>query len=314
MPYDLAIIGGGPAGVAAGVYAARKRLKTLFITKDFEGQSFVSLEIQNWIGDPTISGEELARKLENHLKAYADDIVDIKTHQLVISVKKIDHPEGGVKTLFEISTKKETFTARTVLLTAGSRRRALEVPGAAQFDNKGLTYCASCDGPLFKGMDVVVVGGGNAGFDTAAQLLAYCHSVLLLSRNEFKADETTVEQTLKNPAFKAIANTDIVEIKGDTFVNSIVYKNRDTGEVIEQPTKGIFAEIGSIPNTDFVKGLVKLDPYNHIITDPKDQKTSEPGIWAAGDITDGLYHQNNIAAGDAIKALEDIYLFLHKTR
>ncbi len=318
MTYDLAIIGGGPAGVAAGVYAARKRLKTVFITKDYESQSTVSLDIQNWIGTPNITGADFAKSLENHLKAYASDGVEIKIGNLVTSVKKIPHPDATEKTLFEVTTPKETFTARTVLLTAGSRRRPLEVPGAKEFDNKGLTYCASCDGPLFAGMDVVVVGGGNAGFDTAAQLLAYCKSVVLLARTDFKADPTTVEQTLKNPAFKAITNTEIVEVKGDKFVSSLVYKVKNAdgtySENIELPVKGIFAEIGSIPNTDFVKGVVKLDPYNHVVTDPKDQKTSEAGIWAAGDITDGLYHQNNIAAGDAVKALEDIYLYVHRTK
>jgi alkyl hydroperoxide reductase subunit F len=307
MQYDLAIIGGGPAGVAAGVYAARKQLKTVFITKDFESQSTVSLDIQNWIGTPHITGADFAASLEKHLREYAADVVTIKTGQLVTSVTKI---EGG----FEVKTPKETFTARTILLAAGSRRRELTVPGAKEFDNKGLTYCASCDGPLFADMDVVVVGGGNAGFDTAAQLLAYCKSVTLLARSDFKADPTTVAMTLKNPKFKGIQNTEIVEVKGEKFVTGIVYKIKDTNDLIHLPVNGIFVEIGSLPNTSFVKDIVQLDEFNHIVTDPKNQTTSVPGIWAAGDITDGLYHQNNIAAGDAVKALEDIYLYVHKNK
>jgi len=307
MTYDVAIVGGGPAGVAAGVYAARKKMKTVFITKDFLSQSTVSLDIQNWIGTVSITGEEYAKNLEAHLKAYAADSVDIKKGEWV---KKVEKTDGD----FKIITDKHEYSAKTVLITSGSSRRKLDVPGAKEFDNKGLTYCASCDGPLFSDMDVVVVGGGNAGFDTAAQLLAYCKSVTLLARNDFKADEITVEQTLKNPKFKGIKNTDIFEIKGDKFVNALVYKNRDTGEVVELLVQGIFAEVGSIPNTDYVKNLVKLDEWNHIIVDPRTQRTSVSGIWAAGDATDGLFHQNNIAAGDAVKALEDIYLFLHKNK
>jgi alkyl hydroperoxide reductase subunit F len=308
MMYDLAIIGGGPAGVAAGVYAARKRLKTIFITKDFDGQSAVSLDIQNWIGTVAITGADLSKNLESHLRAYAGDVVDIKKGEYV---KKIEKNGDSEKISFIITTDKNSYATRAILITSGSRRKKLEVPGAQEFDNKGLTYCASCDGPLFAGMDVVVVGGGNAAFDTAAQLLAYCTSVTLLARTDFKADPATVQKTLENPKFKAIKNTEIVKVSGDKFVNGITYKNKDTGEIVDLPIGGIFAEIGSLPNTDFVKDLLKLDQFNHIIVDPRTQRTSVEGIWAAGDSTDGLYHQNNIAAGDAVKALEDLYLHLH---
>jgi alkyl hydroperoxide reductase subunit F len=308
MMYDVAIIGGGPAGVAAGVYAARKRLKTVFITKDFDGQSAVSLDIQNWIGTVTITGADLSKNLESHLRAYADNFIDIKKGEYV---KNIQKNSGSDISSFKIITDKNAYDARTILITSGSRRRKLEVPGAAEFDNKGLTYCASCDGPLFADMDVAVVGGGNAAFDTAAQLLAYCSSVTLLSRSDFRADPATVSKTLENPKFKAFKNVDIVKVTGDKFVNGITYKNRDTGEETHLPVKGVFAEVGSLPNTDFVKDVIKLDQYNHIVTDPRTQRTSVEGIWAAGDSTDGLYHQNNIAAGDAVKALEDLYLYLH---
>ncbi len=307
MTYDLAIIGGGPAGVAAGVYAARKRLKTVFITKDFLSQSTVSLDIQNWIGTVSITGGDYAKSLEEHLNAYAGDSVEIKKGANVLSIKKTDDS-------FVIETEDGSYTAKTVLMAAGSRRRKLEVPGAKEFDNKGVTYCASCDGPLFADQDVAVIGGGNAAFDTAAQLLAYTKSVTLLTRTGFRADPLTVEKTLQNPKFKAIQNVDLVEIKGDKFVSGLVYKDRSTGAQVELPVTGIFAEIGSIPNTDFIKELVELDEWNHIVTDPRNQRTSVDGIWAAGDATDGLYHQNNIAAGDAVKALEDIYLYLHKNK
>ena len=304
MTYDLAIIGGGPAGVAAGVYAARKRLRTIFITKDFQGQSAVSEMIENWIGTVSISGAELANNLKTHLEAYSKDVVDIHIGEGVTALTKTDDT-------FTIQTNKGSYETKTVLVTSGSRRRTLNVPGAKEFDNKGLTYCASCDGPLFADMDVVVVGGGNAGFDSAAQLLAYCKSVTVLARKDLRADPATVEKLLKNPKFKVIKNVDILEVKGDKFVTGLVYKNRDTDETVTLPVKGIFIEIGSLPNTDFTKDLVKHDLHDHIIVDPMTQRTSVPGIWAAGDVTDGIYHQNNIAAGDAVKALEDLYLYLH---
>ncbi len=305
MFYDLAIIGGGPAGVAAGVYAARKRLKTVFLTKDFGGQSTESLDVQNWIGTVSIPGVELAANFKNHLEAYAKGAVDIKDGLWVESVEK-------AKDGFSIKTSDGDFSAKTVLIATGSTRRKLDAKNAVAFENKGLTYCASCDGPLFSDKDVLVVGGGNSAFESAAQLLAYCKSVTMFIRGEnFRADEITVQKVSANPKFKLFKNARVAEVKGEKFVSSIVYENTKTGETKEMPMDGIFVEIGLIPSTDFVKNLVKLDQWAHIIVDPRTQRTSVAGVWAAGDSTDGLYHQNNIAAGDAVKALEDIYLYLH---
>ena len=310
MIFDLAIIGGGPAGVAAGVYAARKALKTLFLTYDFGGQSVVSTEIQNWIGTPAISGEDLAKQLEQHLRKYEGNPpaggLTIKTG---VKTDKIE--KAGQN--FSIRTDDEqTYEARTVLIATGAHRRKLTVPGADTFEQKGITYCATCDGPLFAGKDVVVIGGGNAGFETALQLLAYAKSVTMIHHSaEFKADSITVEKVLANPKMTAIKNAETVEIKGDQFVTSLIYKNKINGQIKELPTGGIFVEIGLVPTTDFVKNLVTLNKYGSIVVDPRTQRASVGGVWAAGDCADGLYHQNNIAAGDAIKALEDIYNYLH---
>lgn len=301
--YDLVIIGGGPAGVAAGVYASRKRLKTVFITKDWNSQSTVSEGIENWIGTVKIPGIDFAKALEAHLRAYATDIVDIKTGELCTAVEQVN---GG----FKIKTEGSEYTAKAVLITTGSVRRKLDVPGANQFEHKGITYCASCDGPLFADQDVAVIGGGNAAFESAAQLLAYCKSVTLLNRSEeFKADPITVKKVLSNPKMHAITGATLVEIKGGKFVTSLTYKESE--QTKELLVTGIFAEIGSIPATGFAKDLVTVDAFGRIVVDPKTQATSVQGVWAAGDATDGLYHQNNIAAGDAIKALEDIYVYLH---
>lgn len=307
--YELAIIGGGPAGVAAGVYASRKKIKTVFITKDFLSQSSVSDSIENWIGTISISGADLAKSLEAHIRAYAEDIVTMQTGVYVIDIKKID---GGFEVIYDNG---QSVQAKTVLIASGSQRRKLQVLGADVFEHKGLTYCATCDGPLFSGMDVVVIGGGNAGFESAAQLLAYAKSVTLLHKNDsFKADPVTIEAVLKNPKMKALTNVDILEVIGEKFVQGIVYKDLKTGEETKLPVGGIFVEIGAVPTTAYAKNVVELTETNNVIIDPWTQRTSTAGIWAAGDCTNGVYHQNNIAAGDAVKALEDIYMYLQKNK
>ncbi len=301
MIYDLIIIGGGPAGVSAGIYAARKRLKTLLITSEWGGQSNVSEGIENWIGTIKISGADLAKNLKAHLIAYAHDSVEVKESEWVKDIKKDAN--------FKVISDKGEYESKAVLITTGSTRRKLEVPGALEFDNKGLTYCASCDGPLFSGQDVVVIGGGNAAFETVAQLLAYCKSVTLLNRTDkFRADEITISKLKAHPNFKIITNAIPKEVKGDKFVSGIVYEDSITNEAHEINTPGIFVEIGLIPTTDFAKNVVELNKIGQIPVDPKTQQTNIPGLWAAGDCTDGLYHQNNIASGDAVRALEDIYM------
>lgn len=307
-PLDLIIIGGGPAGVAAGVYAARKRLKTALITEEFGGQSVVSEGIENWIGTPKIAGVDLAKALKSHVEAYKGDILSIHEGARVAKLTK----DGD---LFSVETAKgEVHQARAVLIASGAARRKLTIPGADRLEHKGLTYCASCDGPMFADMDVVVIGGGNAGFESAAQLLAYAKSVTLIHRHsEFKADAITVEKVLAHENMRTLTPYEPVEIKGDPFVSSLVVKNKETGETQELTVPGVFVEVGVIPNTSFAEGVVELDEVKHIVTNPKNQRTSMLGVWAAGDCTDELYHQNNIAAGDAVKALEDIYVWL-KTR
>ncbi|HTK33154.1 MAG TPA: FAD-dependent oxidoreductase [Candidatus Paceibacterota bacterium] len=311
--YDLAIIGGGPAGAAGAVYAARKRLNTVVITKDWLGQSNVSEKIENWVGTIAISGLELSQSLEKHAKAYGKDVLDFVEGQYVTKVTSNKGQESS-KDTFTITTDKGSYQARAVLVTAGSRRRKLDVPGADTYEHKGLTYCATCDGPLYGDQDVIVVGGGNAGFESAAQLLAYCRTVTLLSRSEFKADPGTVEAVSKNPKFKGIEFAVPKEVKGDKFLTSLVYHDTKADIDVELKVTGVFAEIGSVPNTDFIKDIVALDGYNHLIVDAKNQRATTEGIWAAGDCTDGLYHQNNIAAGDAVKAIEDIYIWLQKNQ
>lgn len=306
--YDIIIIGGGPAACSAGVYSARKKLKTLLLAKELGGQSAVSPEVQNWLGEPSITGEELAKKFVSHLRSYEGENLEIIKNN-VASVEK----SSNNFTVTDEEGKK--YEAKTILLATGGSRRRLAVKGADDFEHKGLTYCASCDGPLFSGQNVVVIGGGNAGFGTASQLLAYCSKVTLLEAGEqFRAEAVTIEKLKQNPRFEAIKNIELLEIKGSLpaggFVSAISYRDKTTNEIKELPVTGIFVEIGFAPNTQMIKNLINLNPVGYAIVDHQTQRTSQEGIWAVGDCSDVKYHQNGIAAGDAIKAIENIYEYL----
>ncbi len=223
-------------------------------------------------------------------------------------VTKNETTEG---TFFTTETNKQKVASRTVLVTTGSVRRKLEVPGADTFENKGVVYCASCDGPLFSGQEVVVVGGGNAAFESAAQLAAYCPKVTIVHRRDvFKADAITVQKVSAMPNVVIKTFAEPIAVTGEKFVSGITVKNPHTGAEETIPCAGVFVEIGQIPNTGYVKDLVKTNEFGNIEIDPWTQSTSCPGIWAAGDCTNVHYHQNNIAAGDGVKALEDIYMAL----
>lgn len=306
---DLIIVGGGPAGIAAGVYAARKRLKSVLIAEEIGGQSTVSDGIENWIGTVKIPGADLARTLKEHLEAYKGDILETVIGERAAKLEKLGEMH------FKVTTSEgKSFEARSVLIASGAARKKLEVPGAAEFENKGVVYCASCDGPLFSGMDVAVVGGGNAGFETALQLLAYAKSVTLIHRHkDFKADAITVEKATAHPNMRLVTDASPIEVKGAQFVTGLVVEDKHTKEKTELPVQGVFVEIGVMPNTDYTESVVTLDEVKRVKIDARTQRTSVEGIWAAGDCTDELYHQNNIAAGDAVKALEDIFVWL-KTR
>lgn len=306
--YDLIIIGGGPAGASAAIYAARKRLKTVFLTVEWGGQSAVSTEIHNWVGTPRISGAALAESLRAHVEEYQGAFLEIVSPAWALSLTTSeDH--------IEVATKEKTYTARAAIVATGAQRRKLEVPGADTYDQKGLTYCASCDGPLFADMDVAVVGGGNAAFETALQLVAYCKNVTMLNRSDvFRADEITVAAARAHENLHIVTNAVPTEVVGEQFVTGMKWKDTQTGAETLLPVSGIFVEIGLIPNTEWVKGAIELNQVGQIVVDPRTQRTSHPRVWAAGDITDGHYHQNNIAAGDAVKALEDAYMFIRKDK
>ncbi len=305
--YETIIIGAGPAGCSAAVYAARKQVKTLLLTTEFGGQSVVSDDIQNWIGTPHISGADLAKNLKAHVYEYKGDVLDIKENTKVIRIEKDTE-------LFVVTTETgDTYQSLSVLVTVGSSRKKLPVLGADRLEHKGVTYCASCDGPLFSGSDVIVIGGGNAAFETVLQLVAYCNHVTLVNRSDvFRADEITVEKVKNHPKVTIRTNVDMMEVMGEKFVSGLKIIDKVTNTEETLSAMGIFVEIGQVSNGEFFKNLVEVNEGGKIIIDPWTQRTSCEGLWAAGDVTNILYHQNNIASGDAVKAIEDMYQWLQK--
>ncbi len=305
--YDVVIVGGGPAAVAAGVYAARKRMKTLLVAEGFGGQSLVSADVHNWIGEKSISGIALAEKLEAHVRGYEPDI-DVWSDRVESITRSVADSAA-----FSVTTKKgKAVETRTVLVTSGSRRKRLGVPGEDAFDGKGVAYCSICDAPLFGGKNVIVVGGGNAGLESVIDLHAYAKSILLFQRSAaLRGDQVTQEKIASWPNVEVMYNTSITEIMGDAFVSGVKYKNSATGVEAELPIDGVFVEIGSTPNSGIMQGLVALDETSRIVVDPKTCRASVLGIWAAGDVCDNLYQQNNIAVGDAIRALLNIHSYLN---
>lgn len=306
--YDLIIVGGGPAGVAAGVYAARKKIKTLLIAESFGGQSLVSIDVQNWIGTKSISGLDLAKNLEEHLRA--QEGIEIADGDLVEKVEKLN-VQG-----FRIVTKNgKIFETKIVLICSGSHHKKLGVPGEDKLNGKGVVYCSTCDAPLFGGKTVAVVGAGNAGLEAAQDLFSYATKIYLLVRSDkIKGDPVTFEQVKANPKLEILYQTEVQEILGKDLVTGVKYLDKNSGTIKELKLDGVFVEIGSAPNSDLVKDLARLDQWGQIVVDHKTQAASLPGIWAAGDVTDVLYKQNNISAGDAVKAVLNIYDYLNKNK
>lgn len=301
--YDLIIIGGGPAGVAAAVYAGRKKLKTLFITESFGGQSMVSDDIGNWVGVKKITGFEFAKILEDHVKSQED--VEIKMPEKVLAVKEAESS-------FKVSTDKgNNYQAKALIVTSGGRRRRLNVLGEDKFEGRGVSYCSTCDAPIFKNKIVAVIGGGNAGLEAVIDLIPYAAKIYLINRSpEPTGDPLTLGEVSKSDKVAIINNAQTEEIEGDKFVSGLKYLNKTDNQNKKLAVEGIFVEIGSVPNSDFLNGLVETNKAREIIVDHKTGATSRPGIFAAGDVTDEIYKQNNISAGDGVVAALSAYNYL----
>jgi len=299
--YDVIIIGGGPGGVAAGVYTGRKLLNTLLITDTFGGQSFNSNDIENWIGEPHLTGLELAKRLEAHVRL--QETVDIKQYVRVSQIERVqtDEFEGP---LWDVTAGDETYRAKAVIVTSGGRRRKLDVPGEKEFEGKGVVYCSTCDAPLFKNKTVVVTGSGNAAQEGVIDLLAFASKIYLLIRGDHMKGDEESKSKVEDSTDKVsiIYHGQVQEIQGEQFVTGVTYLDKETNALKKLDVDGVFVEVGSIPNSDFLKGVVELDEHGQVLINHRTGETSEKGIFAAGAVADQAYDQNNISVGDAIKA------------
>jgi len=306
MVYDLIIIGAGPAGITAGIYAARQKLKTLVIAKDIGGQlAKKAIAIENYPGFKKISGLDLIKKFEQHLRVQEIDIVINEAVKM-----------GKSEDIFSIIGKgKKEFQSKAVILASGADPRPLEVPGEKEFLGKGVSYCAVCDGALFSGKKVAVIGGGNSGFETAIFLKNTVKKIYILEYGEqVKADKENQQVALENGKVEVITSAAVKEIKGEKFVTSIIYKDRKKNEEKNLAVEGVFIEIGLCPATSFVKDWVDFNEKDEIVVAPETLATKTPGLFAAGDVNIGQFKQIVTACGEGAKAALAAYSFLKKQK
>ncbi|WP_119290183.1 alkyl hydroperoxide reductase subunit F [Azohydromonas sediminis] len=307
-PFDVLIVGGGPAGAAAAVYAARKGIRTGIVAERFGGQTLDTLGIENFVSVPYTEGPKFAAALEAHVRAYD---VDVMNGQRVAALEPAAQP-GGLATV-RLANGAE-LKGRTVILATGARWRSLGVPGEEQYKTKGVAYCPHCDGPLFKGKKVAVVGGGNSGVEAAIDLAGVVEHVTLLEfADQLKADAVLVNKLKSLPNVTIHVNAQTTEITGDgQKVDGLIYKDRASGIEHRIELAGVFVQIGLVPNTEWLKGTVELSRWGEIVVDAKGA-TSAPGIFAAGDATTVPYKQIIIAAGDGAKAALSAFDHLIRT-
>jgi len=303
--YDVLIVGGSAAGLTAALFATRREMKTLVVTKDIGGQISETLAVENYPGIEKIQGPELVKNFEDQAKKYGAEII---REEIVEAYVK---DEAGDKLFFVKTKDGDEYAGRTLILAMGKTPRSLGVPGEEDFLGKGISYCANCDAPLFRDKTVAVAGGGNAAFDAALLLTKIAAKVYLIHRREeFRAFESVVKHLKEAHNVEFVLNSVITEIKGDNFVKAVVVKNTVDNSTREIELDGVFVEIGSEVGTDFVKHLVELDELGQIKTN-KHMGTSRPGIFAAGDVTDSAFKQIIAAAGDGCKAALAAYNCLH---
>jgi alkyl hydroperoxide reductase subunit F len=307
-PYDVLIIGGGPAGAAAAVYAARKGIRTGVAAERFGGQVNDTLAIENYISVLETDGPKFAAALEAHARAYDVDIMNLQRAESIIPATQA----GG---LIEVKLANGgSLKSKTVILSTGARWRNVNVPGEAEYKNKGVAYCPHCDGPLFKGKDVAVIGGGNSGIEAAIDLAGVVSHVTVVEfADQLKADAVLVNKLKSLPNVVVHTNAQTTEITGaDGKVNGLKYKDRATGEEHLVKLEGVFVQIGLVPNTEWLKGTVELSKFGEIMVDAKGH-TNVPGVFAAGDCTTVPYKQIVIAAGDGAKAALSAFDHLIRT-
>jgi alkyl hydroperoxide reductase subunit F len=301
--YDLIIIGGGPAGLTAAVYAARKKMNTLLLTKEFGGQLMWTKEIENYMGYQFISGPELMGKFEEQVKRFAVAIQYEEVNGLIVN-------QDGT---FLVKTEEKEYQSKTVILATGKRPRGLDIPGEKEFTGRGVSYCATCDGPFFDNKAVAVIGGGNSAVQAALELSNIAHTVYLVVRNDHYIADPIILEKMK-------VATNIIEkigyesegIYGNEVVEKITIREITTGKLQDLAIEGVFVEIGLEPNSEYVEDIVRMNKRKELMVDCR-SRTNIPGVYAAGDITDGPDKQIVIAAGDGAKAALMAYDYLlHK--
>ncbi|ADJ59378.1 MAG: alkyl hydroperoxide reductase subunit F [Lactococcus cremoris] len=291
-PYDVLVVGGGPAGASAAIYAARKGIRTGLIAERFGGQPLETLGIENLIGTPYIEGVQLGRQLEEHVKKYPVDLMNL---QKAVKLEKKD--------LIEVSLANgATLKSKAVILSTGARWRDLGIPGEQRFKNKGVAYCPHCDGPLFSGKDVAVIGGGNSGIEAAIDLAGLVNHVTVLEfLPELKADKILQKKLASLTNVTVLTNVETKEILGDEQVTGLNYQVRGSKETIHLELAGVFVLIGLVPNTQWLEGTIDLTDRHEIVTD-KVGATNIPGVFAAGDCTDTVYKQIIVSMGSGATA------------
>jgi alkyl hydroperoxide reductase subunit F len=292
-PFDVLIVGGGPAGAAAAVYAARKGIRTGVASERFGGQVLDTLGIENFISVKETEGPKFAHALEEHVRDYDVDIMNLQRAKALVPGKD----------LIEVQLESgASLKSKSIIISTGARWRNINVPGEHEFKNKGVAYCPHCDGPLFKGKRVAVIGGGNSGVEAAIDLAGIVGHVTLIEFDTALRADAVLQRKLKSLSnVDVFTNAQTTEITGDQKVNGLVYKDRATGELKKVELEGVFIQIGLVPNTDWLKGVVELTKHGEIVVDARGQ-TSVPGVFAAGDVTTVPFKQIIIAAGDGAKA------------
>ena len=307
-PFDMLIVGGGPAGAAAAVYAARKGIRTGVASEKFGGQTLDTLGIENFISVKETEGPKFALALEEHVRSYDVDIMNMQR------AKKLVLNTGPKNDLIEVQLESgASLKSKAVVISTGARWRNINVPGEAEFKNKGVAYCPHCDGPLFKNKHVAVIGGGNSGVEAGIDLAGVVGHVTVIEYDTaLRADAVLVRKLQSLANVTIITNAQTTEITGDQKVNALIYKDRATSELHTVALEGVFIQIGLVPNTDWLKGVVELTKHGEIIVDAKGQ-TSVPGVFAAGDATTVPFKQIIIAAGDGAKAALGAFDHLMRT-
>ena len=303
--FDVLIVGGGPAGAAAAVYAARKGIRTGVASERFGGQVLDTLGIENFISIKETEGPKFAHALEEHVRNYDVDIMNLQRAKALV-------PNSGPdKNLIEVQLESgASLKSKSIVISTGARWRNINVPGEHEFKNKGVAYCPHCDGPLFKGKRVAVIGGGNSGVEAAIDLAGIVGHVTLIEFDTALRADAVLQRKLNSlQNVTVFTNAQTTEITGDQKVNGLVYKDRASGELKTVELEGVFIQIGLVPNTDWLKGVVDLSKHGEIIVDAKGQ-TSVPGVFAAGDVTTVPFKQIIIAAGEGAKAALSAFDYL----